>query len=63
MQFEYNLDYFLHYELNIIHQHSVQKIKKANLTVKEAVIHMDLSENHLTKYAEEIQAFHFGGSR
>ncbi|GBP84581.1 hypothetical protein EVAR_64611_1 [Eumeta japonica] len=24
---------------------------------------MDFSENYLTKYAEEIQAFHFGGSR
>ncbi|XP_072946039.1 uncharacterized protein [Epargyreus clarus] len=63
MQLEYNLEYFLQHELNIVHQHSGLKIKKANLSVKEAMIHMDFSENYLTKYAEEIQAFHFGGSR
>uniref|UniRef100_A0A6P7H0A5 Uncharacterized protein LOC114344525 n=1 Tax=Diabrotica virgifera virgifera TaxID=50390 RepID=A0A6P7H0A5_DIAVI len=63
MQLEYYLDNFLQHELNIVHQHSGLRIKKTNLTVKEAVLHMDFSENYLTKYAEEIQAFHFGGSR
>ncbi|CAG9839219.1 unnamed protein product [Diabrotica balteata] len=63
MQLEYNLDNFFQHELNIVHQHSGLRIKKTNLTVKEAVFHMDFSENYLTKYAEEIQAFHFGGSR
>ncbi|KAF9424321.1 hypothetical protein HW555_000460 [Spodoptera exigua] len=51
------------HERNIVHQHSAYKIKKTKLIKKEAVIHMDFSENYLTKYAEEIQAFHFGGSR
>ncbi|GBP27700.1 hypothetical protein EVAR_82747_1 [Eumeta japonica] len=51
------------HERNIVHQHSAYKIKKTKLLKKEAVIHMDFSENYLTKYAEEIQAFHFGGSR
>lgn len=63
MQLEDNLKYFLHHELNIVHQHSAFKMKKSDLSVQEAVIHMDFSENYLTKYAEEIQAFHYGGSR
>ncbi|CAH0558867.1 unnamed protein product [Brassicogethes aeneus] len=63
MQFEHNLEHFLHHERNIVHQHSAFKIKKTTLTEKEAMIHMDFSENYLTKYAEEIQAMHFGGSR
>ncbi|KAK0170557.1 hypothetical protein PV328_008394 [Microctonus aethiopoides] len=39
------------------------QIQRENSDRREAVIHMDFSENYLTKYAEEIQAFHFGGSR
>lgn len=30
---------------------------------KDAVIHMDFSENYNTKYSSEVQSFHFGGSR
>lgn len=57
------MEKFLQHERNIVHQHSAYKNKKTTISKKEAVIHMDFSENYLTKYAEEIQAFHFGGSR
>lgn len=36
---------------------------KENLSHDSCIIHMDLSENYNTKYGEEIQAFHFGGTR
>ncbi|CAH1107026.1 unnamed protein product [Psylliodes chrysocephalus] len=36
---------------------------KSNLQDDEVLIHVDFSENYCTKYAKEIQAFHFGGSR
>lgn len=60
---ETKLGIFLQHEVNIVHQYNAMRTIKRNLTEKDAIIHMDFSENYQTKYAEEIQAFHFGGSR
>ncbi|CAH1111424.1 unnamed protein product [Psylliodes chrysocephalus] len=54
--------YFIH-ERNIFHQNKTVKDLKQNLNDKEAIIHMDFSENYCAKYNHEIQAYHFGGSR
>lgn len=51
------------HELNIVHQYQSLKMIKQSLTEKDVVVHMDFSENYCTKYNEEIQSFHFGGSR
>lgn len=59
---EYILPFFRH-ECNIVHQYNTIKNLKQSLTEKDAIIHMDFSENFATKYNQEIQAFHFGGSR
>lgn len=63
MKLEDNLKIFLKHEANIVHQYKTIKNLKDNLTEKDAVIHMDFSENYNTKYTAEIQAFNFGGSR
>ncbi|KAJ8891535.1 hypothetical protein PR048_004063 [Dryococelus australis] len=47
----------------IIHQNEALNYRKENLQFHEVVIHMVFSENCNCKFAEEIQAFHFGGSR
>nr|XP_022911616.1 uncharacterized protein LOC111422633 isoform X1 [Onthophagus taurus]XP_022911617.1 uncharacterized protein LOC111422633 isoform X1 [Onthophagus taurus] len=54
---------FLKHKGRSLHQYKQLKELKENLRITEAVIHMDFSENYNMKYAEEIQAFHFGGSR
>lgn len=54
---------FLLHERNIVHQFSAIKKLKSKLTEEDVLIHMDFSENYSTKYCQEIQAFHFGGSR
>nr|CAI5822123.1 unnamed protein product [Callosobruchus analis] len=36
---------------------------KTNLTEKEVLIHCDFSENYNLKYSQEVQSYHFGGSR
>nr|XP_037875642.1 uncharacterized protein LOC119630403 [Bombyx mori] len=54
---------FLLHVHNIVAQYTTMKHLKANLNVSEAVIHVDFSENYCLKYAEEVQSFHFGGSR
>lgn len=46
-----------------LHQYKALSALKKSLQTNEAVIHMDFSENYATKYSEEVQAFHFGGSR
>ena len=40
-------------------------IKNLNKELKrnEAIIQVDFSENYETKFSEELQSFHFGGSR
>lgn len=63
LDLESKMDKFLNHERNIVHQHQTIKTKKESLTESEALIHVDFSENYLTKYAEEVQSFHFGGSR
>lgn len=54
---------YMHHCANIIAQNSYIKKLKANLNYDECLIHCDFSENYNTKYATEIQSFHFGGSR
>ncbi|CAH2098094.1 unnamed protein product [Euphydryas editha] len=56
------VDYLKHCN-NIVTQFKNNKELKNNLTPQEAVIHIDFSENYCIKYNEEIQSFHFGGSR
>lgn len=48
---------------NIEAKYTTNKNLKKNLSVSEANIHVDFSENYALKYAEEVQSFHFGGSR
>lgn len=45
------------------HQQELLQNLKPKLLDTEAIILMDFSENYACKYAEEIQSFHFGGSR
>ena len=45
------------------HQQSLLQDLKSKLSQSEAVVLMDFSENYSCKYANEVQSFHFGGSR
>ncbi|CAH2100821.1 unnamed protein product [Euphydryas editha] len=54
---------FLNHVHKIKFQHNAIKTLKNNLSVQEAFLHVDFSENYSLKFAEEVQAFHFGGSR
>jgi hypothetical protein len=45
------------------HQERLLQTLKTKLSSSEAIILMDFSENYSCKYAEEVQSFHFGGSR
>lgn len=58
-----DLEAYYQHERNITHQYNAIKKYKQNLTDEDAIIHMDFSENYCSKYGQEIQAFHFGGSR
>nr|CAI5864573.1 unnamed protein product [Callosobruchus analis] len=60
---ESGLETIFSHERNIVHQHVAMTTLKASLRENDAVVHMDFSENYSTKYSEEIQSFHFGGSR
>ncbi|CAH2014479.1 unnamed protein product, partial [Acanthoscelides obtectus] len=62
-QLHTDLEKFFVHQRNIIHQYSAINHLKQNLQDDDVLIHIDFSENYYTKYAEEIQAFHFGGSR
>ena len=42
--------------------HSIDFLKK-NLKPREALLHIDFSENFQCKYASEAQSVHFGASR
>ncbi|XP_047032108.1 uncharacterized protein LOC124638969 [Helicoverpa zea] len=44
-------------------QYINMKNLKETLTVSEAIIHIDFSENYSLKFGTEVQSFHFGGSR
>lgn len=48
---------------NIRHQYSAIKELKKNLSVTDALLHIDFSENYACKYSREIQSVHFGGNR
>lgn len=54
---------FLKHNLNITVQYEVMKQLKQNLKDNEILVHIDFSENYCLKYNQEIQSFHFGGSR
>lgn len=54
--------YFKHC-LNFVVQYNNIKSLKATLTPQEALVHVDFSENYSVKFNEEIQSYHFGGSR
>ncbi|KAL0879214.1 hypothetical protein ABMA27_002997 [Loxostege sticticalis] len=54
--------YFKHCT-NIIVQYKSIKSLKATMTTKEVMLHIDFSENYSVKFNEEIQSYHFGGSR
>ncbi|KAF9794081.1 hypothetical protein SFRURICE_013546 [Spodoptera frugiperda] len=58
-----DLEKLFRHERNILHQFNSIKQLKNSLTEEDVLIHVDFSENYVTKYAQEIQAFHFGGSR
>lgn len=58
-----DLEILLKHERNIVHQYQSLKMLKESLSAKDAIVHMDFSENYACKYSEEIQSFHFGGSR
>lgn len=62
-QLEGDIPKLLRHEKNIVHQYKTIKFLKKTLTEKDAIIHMDFSENYNAKYSREIQSFHFGGSR
>ncbi|XP_060801187.1 uncharacterized protein LOC132904255 [Amyelois transitella] len=60
---ETDLPKLFQHEMNIVHQYNTVKSLKESLTEKDAIIHMDFSENYTTKCNQEIQSYHFGGSR
>lgn len=62
-EFESNIMNYLKHRGRAYHQYKIISELKNDLKTNEALIHMDFSENYNLKYAEEIQAFHFGGSR
>lgn len=57
------IDKFMIHVSNIRHQYYVVNKIKNSLTENDVLVHMDYSENYSCKYSEEIQSFHFGGSR
>lgn len=63
VMFKNMFDKFIAHVTNIIHQHKSVKQIKISLKVNEAFLHMDFSENYNCKFGQEIQSFHFGGSR
>lgn len=62
-KFERDLTIFLIHTFKIVHQYRELKSLKENLRIQEACVHVDFSENYSLKFAEEVQSFHFGGSR
>ncbi|XP_022821191.1 uncharacterized protein LOC111361843 [Spodoptera litura] len=55
-------EYFVHCG-NVVAQQKAFKYLKENLQEGECIIHVDFSENYAVKCNEEIQSYHFGGSR
>lgn len=61
--FQNEMQQFTVHVFNIKTQNKAYNDIKANMSNTEAVIHGDFSENFACKLTEEIQSFHFGGSR
>ncbi|XP_075977850.1 uncharacterized protein LOC142977668 [Anticarsia gemmatalis] len=55
-------DFYKHCR-NIAGQYQAIAFLKNNLRVGSCIIHVDFSENYAVKCNEEIQSYHFGGSR
>lgn len=55
-------DFFRHC-YNILNQFNEIKKLKERLAIHETILHIDFSENYAIKFATEVQALHFGGSR
>uniref|UniRef100_A0A1B6CB63 Uncharacterized protein n=1 Tax=Clastoptera arizonana TaxID=38151 RepID=A0A1B6CB63_9HEMI len=51
------------HEAVILNQYAALKYLKLTMNENEALVQIDFRENYSLKYAEEIQSFHFGGSR
>lgn len=54
---------FMKHEAIIKNQYAQLGCLKLYMQDDEALVHCDFSENYSLKYSEEIQSFHFGGSR
>lgn len=54
---------FIRHVYNTGHQHKTHEFIRENLDENSAYIIMDFSENYVFKYAEEVQAVHFGASK
>lgn len=54
---------FFNHVYKIVTQYKSIKTLKLNLTLQEACVHVDFSENYSLKFAAEVQSFHFGASR
>lgn len=63
LKLEQSLPKFFTHTANIINQYQIITQLKKSLNDYEVLVHMDFSENYNFKYAEEVQSFHFGGSR
>lgn len=61
--FDQKLKPFMKHIRNIKHQYLAMKTLKDNLSETDILFHVDYSENYGCKYAQEVQSFHFGGSR
>ena len=62
-QFLAAMQKFAGHVYNIRHQFRKYRDLKRSLSEKDAVIHIDFSENWNCKYSAEIQSVHFGGSQ
>ncbi|KAF9415659.1 hypothetical protein HW555_006758 [Spodoptera exigua] len=60
---ESTLDQYLIHCGNIVAQQKAFKHLKEHLQEGECIIHIDYSENYAVKCNNEIQSYHFGGSR
>lgn len=61
-KFEQLLPPYMNHCANKVSQNYIKHLNQ-NLHENDCVIHVDFSENYNTKYTDEIQSFHVGGSR
>lgn len=62
-KFQQEMKKFCRHSFNISQQYAAYTQCRENLNENEALIHIDFSENYACKMAQEIQSYHFGGSR